>query len=342
MKKIIPLILLGAIHASAQTANYINFIRQHQQGNGIVWDMSVDPIGTGPSALTLESDGALFQLWTIEQTAAKEYLLDQKIVGVYLPTADIKVTTLDPYSRVARTRVDQPFTVEINISGLLTGLDMPASASSVLLERHLASYQTGQPAPEAAKVLAGTPFSSAYLNANGKMVLRFEASALTAEDPTKASGEEHFVIRSLTDSSVSANQLASGVVQVWPEASGSIKGITNGDQLRFQIPQVELLLNDLYPRSDTYLLLFEGTQVTGADGTIVKAFPLDRERSESHVINVTELDSKIANDGTYTLALVSDTVFDRKLLGPTVTFSVNRTLHVNTMMVDFSDDTVTP
>jgi hypothetical protein len=112
-------------------------------------------------------------LWTIEQTAAKEYLLDQKMVNAYLPTADIKVTTLDPYGRVARTRIDQPFSVEINISGLLTGLDLPPSASSVLLERHLASYQAGQPAPEAAKVLAGTPFSSAYLNANGKMVLRF-------------------------------------------------------------------------------------------------------------------------------------------------------------------------
>lgn len=341
MKIIIPLVLIGAIHASAQTANYVNFIRQHQQGNGIVWDMPVEPIGVGPSALTLESDGALFQLWTIEQTAAKEYLLDQKIVNAYLPTADIKVTTLDPYSRVARTRVDQPFTVEINISGLLSGLDLPPAASSVLLERHLASYQDGS-APEAAEVLAGTPFSSAYLNANGKMVLRYEASALTTEDPTKASGEEHFAIRALTDGSVSPNQLASGVVQVWPVASGSIKGITNGDQLRFQIPQVELLLNDLYPRSDTYLLLFEGTQVTGADGTIVKAYPMDRETCESKVIGVTELDSKIATDGNYTLALVSDTVFGRELLGPTVTFSVNRTLHVNTMLVDFADDSSTP
>ncbi len=341
MKKLIPFILLGAIHASAQTGNYVNFIRQHQQGNGIVWDMPVDPIGAAPSALTLESDGALFQLWTIEQTAAKEYLLDQKIVNAYLPTADIKVTTLDPYGRVARTRIDQPFTVEININGLLSGLDMPPAASSVLLERHLASYQAG-PAPEAAKVLAGTPFSSAYLNANGHMVLRFEASALTAEDPTKASGEEHFAIRALTDGSVSPNQLASAAVQVWPVASGSIKGISPGDQLRFQIPQIELLLNDLYPRSDTYLLLFEGTQVTGTDGTVVKAYPMDCETCESRVIGVTELDSKITNDGTYTLALVSDTVFGRELLGPTVTFSVNRTVHVNAMLVDFSDDTVTP
>jgi hypothetical protein len=341
MKIIIPLVLLGALHASAQTGTYVNFIRQQQVG-GIAWDMPVEPIGTASSPLALESDGALFQLWTIEQTAAKEYLLDQKLVGAYLPTADIRITTLDPYSRVARTRVDQPFTVEINVSGLLTGLDLPLSASSVLLERHLGSYQGSQSILEPAKVLAGTPFSSAYLNANGTMVFRYEASALTAADPTKASGEEHFVIRSLTSGSAIPNQLASGVVQVWPVASGSIKGISTGDQLRFQIPQVELLLNDLYPRSDTYLLLFEGTEITGADGTIVKAFPMDRTTSENHVISVTELDSKITHDGTYTLALVSDTVFGRDLLGPSVTFSVNRTLHVNAMQVNFSDDTSTP
>lgn len=339
MKTIKALLLLGALNASAQTASYVNFIRQQQQGKGVVWDMPVIPKGSSPSTLAVESGGSLFQLWTIEQTAAKEYLLDQKLVGAYLPTADIVVTTLDHYSRIHRTRVDQPFTVEISISGLLTGLDLPLAATSVLLERHLGTYQDGKTTLDPAKVVAGVPFSSSYLTANGKTVLRFEASSLTAADPTKASGEEHFVIHALSDGSFTQTQIASGLVQVWPVASGSIKGISQGDKLRFQMPQIELLLNDLYPRSDTYLLLFEGTQVTGAEGVIVKAFPMDREASESHVIGVTELEAKITKDGTYTLALVSDTVFGRELLGPTVTFSVNRTLHVNAMQVNMSDDT---
>jgi hypothetical protein len=337
MKRIIPFLLLGALHASAQTASYVNFIRQNQQGAGVVWDMPVEAVGAAPSALTLENGGALFQLWTIEQTAAKDYLLDQKLVGAYLPTADIKVITLDPDGDVPRTRVDQPFTVEINIAGLLTGLDMPQAASKVLLERHLGSYEVDQTALDPAVAVSGSPFSSAYLSENGKTVLRFSASSLTAEDPTKASGEEHFVVHALSDGNIEQSQIASGFVKVCPVASGSIKGIADGDQLRFQAPKIELLLNDLYPRSDTYLLLFEGTQITGVEGEIVKPFPVDGESCVSTVIGVTELESKLGADGTYTLALVSDTVYGRELLCEPVTFSVNRTLQVNAMQVNMTD-----
>ena len=85
------------------------------------------------------------------------------------------------------------------------------------------------------------------------------------------------------------------------------------------------------------MLLFEGTQINGVPSTTVKTFPLDRETSESHVIPVTELDSMITKDGTYTLALVSDTVFGRELLTEAVTFHVNRTLHANSMQVNLSD-----
>ena len=339
MKKIIPfLLLIGSGLANAQSGAYVNLIRQYQQGNGVVWDMPAATAGTSPSALALETGGALFQLWTIEQAAAKDYLLDQKLVGAYLPAADIKVTTLDPYARIHRTRVDQPFVVEINVSGLLTGLDLPLAASSVLLERHLGSYQADQSALAPSLVTAGVPASSAYLTTNGKTVLRFESSSLKAADPTKASGEEHFVIHALSDGTTTQTQIASGFVQVWPVASGAIKGIATGDQLRFQMPKVELLLNDLYPRSDTYLMLYEGAQINGAEGAIMNAFPMDRETSESHVIAVSNLNSRITKNGTYTLALVSETVFGRELLCDPVTFTVNRTLHVNAMQVGFDDD----
>jgi hypothetical protein len=338
MRTLIPFLLLTAPGMSAQPDVYINFVRQNQLDLGVVWDMPVAPVGVSPSALTIESGGAMFQLWTINQTTAKDYLLDQKLVGPYLPTADTNITTLDPYTRTRRTRVDQPFTVEITIGGLLTGLNMPLAATSVLLERHLGSYQTGKMSLDPAQVISNTPFSSAYLSDNGRTVLRFAASALTAKDPTKACGEERFVIHALGDGSYAQTQIASGFVQVWPVASGSIKGISQGEHLRFKMPKVELLLDDLYPRSDTYLLLFEGSQITGAEGVIVTAFPMDRETSESHVLDVTGLDSIITHDGTYSLALVSDTVFGRDLLS-SVTFSINRTLRVNAMQVDIESST---
>lgn len=337
MKIIIPFLSLGALHATAQTASYVNFIRQNQLGAGVVWDMPVEAVGAAPSALTLENGGALFQLWTFEQTVAKDYLLDQKLVGAYLPTADIEITTLDPDSKIPRTRVDQPFNVEINITGLLTGLGFPQAASMVLLERHLGSYEADQTALNPAVTVSGPPFTSAYLSENGKTVLTFSASALTAADPTKAAGEEHFVVHALSDGKIEQSQIASGFVQVWPVASGSIKGIATGDQLRSQSPEIKMLLNDLYPRSDTYLLLFEGTQISGVEGEIVKTFPVDGESCVSTVIGVTELDPMITQDGTYTLVLASDTVYGRELLCKPVTFSVNRTQQATPTQVNVTD-----
>lgn len=336
--KIFSLFLaLTAVSAFGQSSNFSNFVRQTQQGTGVVWDMPVAAVGAASSALALDASGALFQLWTIQQSPVQDYLLDQKLVGAYLPTADIKVITLDPNGKVPRTRVDQPFTVEVSVAGLLTGSGLPLASTQVLFEQHIASYPTGQTTLLASQVQSNTPLYSGYLASNGKTVFRFPASSLTATDPTKALGEEHFVVHALSDGTLSQTQIASNFVQVWPVASGQIKGIANSDLIRFEIPKIEILLNDLYPRSDTYLMLYEGNQYNGVTGTIVKAYPVDRDTTTSTVIPVTELDSKLTKDGTYTLAIVSQTVYGLELIAPTVTIQVRRSLQVNAMQVNFSD-----
>lgn len=338
MKLLSLLLAVSTASAFGQSSNYVNFVRQTQQGTGVVWDMPVAPAGAAPSALALESNGSLFQLWTIQQSPlVQEYLLDQKLVGAYLPTADVKVVTLDPNGKTPRTRVDQPFSVEINVGGLLSGVGMPIASTQVLLEQHIASYPAGETSLETAKVLSNTPLYSGYIAANGKTILKFPASSLKATDPTKALGEEHFVVHALSDGTISQTQISSGMVQVWPVASGSIKGIANGDLIRFQAPQIELLLTDLYPRSDTSFMLYEGSSVNGTPGTLVKSFPMDRDVAASAVIGVTELDSKFTKDGTYTVALMSTTVYGTELLCPPVTFQVKRTLQVNAMQVTYSD-----
>lgn len=328
---------LSSASAFAQNSNFVNFIRQTQQGTNVVWDMPVAATGAAASALKLEADGALFQLWTVQQSPVQDYLLDQKLVGAYLPTADIKVITLDPNGKVPRTRVDQPFSVEINVGGLLTGTGLPLASTQVLLEQHIASYPSGQTTLDATQVLANTPLYSGYLAANGKTVLKFPASSLKATDPTKALGEEHFVVHALSDGSISQSQIATGKVQVWPVASGQIKGIANGDLIRFQTPQIQLLVNDLYPASDTFFMLYEGSSVNGVPGTIIKSYPNPSDITNSNVLTVTELDSKFTKDGTYTVGLMSRTVYGTELLCPPVTFQVKRTLQVNAMQVSFSD-----
>jgi hypothetical protein len=341
MKTIVSLLLLGAVHASAAEKSYINFVRQIQQqagqNTGVMWDMPVAPVGEGPSPLSLDKDAAVFQLWTIEQSAVKDYLLDQKIVATYLPTSHITVTTLDPYPRAVRTRVDKPFSVTVNITGLVVRGNPSREQSSVLLKRCVGNYPVDHPLLDPAVVMASTPYSSRYLNTNGDTVLDFPASALTAADPTKASGEEFFSVHILPDQGYPLTQIASAHVQVWPVASGAIRGIAQGDRLRFQLPQIELLLNDLYPTSKTYLLLYEGDRVSPSEPVVVTSYPTERESSESRVLRVTGLDSKLTQDGTYTLALVSDTVYGRELLCDPVTFTTDRTLRVNGMLTEYSE-----
>jgi hypothetical protein len=343
--KAIPLLLAAlSINASAQINGYQSFIRQIQQpetpgGTSVVWDMPVQAQGTAMSALAIESKGSLFRLWTIEQATAKEYLLDQKLVGAYLPKADIKITTLDQYPLAFRTRVDQPFSVEVSVSDLLSGLDMPEAATKVLLAQHVKAYTAGQTSIDPTLIAGSTPSASTYITQNGKTVMKFDVSSLTASDPTKTSGEEHFIVHALADGSLSQSQIASAKVQVWPVASGAIHGITPGQQLRHSMPTLQINLNDLYPRSDTYLMVYEGEDINGVEGKpAMPTFPVDRDRSVTTILEATELSSAIGADGVYTIALYSDTVYGPELLCEPITFSVKRTVEVNAMQVNFSDD----
>jgi len=338
MKLVSLLLAFTSASAFSQSSNFVNFVRQTQQGTGVVWDMPVAATGAAASALALEAKGSLFQLWTIQQSPAKDYLLDQKLVGAYLPTSDIRIVTLDPNGTIPRTRVDQPFSVEINVDGLLSGSGLPIASTQVLLEQHIASYPAGLTSLNPTTVLSNTPLYSSYIAANGKTVLKFPASSLKATDPTKALGEEHFAVHALSDGTITQTQIATGKVQVWPVASGQIKGIANGDLIRFQTPSIELILTDLYPRSDTTFMLYEGSSINGVTGTLVKAFPWSSDTTTSTVIPTTELDSKFTKDGTYTVALMSTTVYGTELLCPPITFQVKRTLQVNAMQVNFSDN----
>lgn len=338
MKLVTLLLALSAGHTFAQATNYRNFVRQTQQGTGVVWDMQdVAPTGAASSALALENKGALFQLWTIHKSTAASYLLDQKLVGAYLPKADVKIITLDPYGPITRTRIDKPFRVEIQVSDLLSGAGLPEAATKVLLAQHIQSYTNGQVSLNPATVAATSPLTTRFISQNGLTLLSPVMSSLKASDPTKAIGEEHFIIHALSDGSFTQSQIASAKVQVWPIASGTISGLTPGMLYRGLIPTVTLNLKDLYPRSDTKLMVYPGTSVNPATGIVVKPYPWDSDRSQTITISSDELNTIITQDGTYTLALLSETVFDTMLLADPITITVRKSMTVNAMQVNFAN-----
>ncbi|MEK7953782.1 hypothetical protein [Luteolibacter soli] len=338
MKTLLLSSLLLCSQAFAVGEGYTNFIRQTQQETGVVWNMPVVPQGQASSTGTLESKGALFQLWTIETATAKEYMLDQKLVGAYLPAATVTVKTLDPFDKYPRTRADQPFTVTYQVSGLLAGTNLPVASTKVLLEQYTKAYTvTEQKSPlPPASVITGTPFSSAYLTSNGVSTLTFPVTSLKSTDPSKLKGEEYFVVQALGDGTFTQTQIASGFVQVWPVTSGGVQGITSGQKIRFSLPSLTATYTDVYPGSSVWLQIYKGTQKLGTTGTILPGSTWNNtyEYSKGNIVTVTDYNSLATTDGDYTIEMLSQTPFGLERLSY-VTFSVDRTIQINAHMAEY-------
>ena len=327
-------LLLGALlcsHVHAAGEGYQNFVRQIQQGTGVVYSVNITPEGTAASQGLLENGGAVFQLWTIESTTAKEYLLDQKLVGAYMPAANVTIQTLDPYPNRIRTRVDKPFTVKVNVSNLVTtGTNIPDAAKRVLLEHHLANYTATKTSYTLVEATSGTPKTSSSITTNGTTTLGFAASSLTTPSALKANGEEWFVVHALADGTITQSQIASANVQIWPYATGSIDGIISGTLIRGKAPQFTLTLKDVYPGSPVYLKV---TPTSGGPGVHAPGsdWCAPIEKSGSKVLTIADYDDVFTADGTYTMDLLTETPFDTVKLA-TINVTVNRTIEVRGLL----------
>lgn len=311
--KLLPLaigscLLPVSVHAEGEA----RLVRHIKESSGVVWDM---PVAAAQQALPQSSeipDAARLQLWSLKNDAA--VMLDGRISGPFLPKASVRISTLDPDSTAPRTRVDQPFIVDVSVSGLLTEGDFPKESSTVLLERRLSSPNgITQEKPDRASI-----------STNGATVLRFPASSITAADPTQARGEEEFVIHALNTGDLPQSRIASAQVQVLPVASGEIRGIAQDSLHNRVAPKVEIALKDLYPKSQTHLLLYQGTQIHGNPSITIHSILLDQKDPLSTTIRIPDFSAHMRTNGTYTLALVSETVYGRELLCDPVRFRIQR------------------
>lgn len=331
--------LLAAIGAPsalvASSENFTNFVRQYQQGTGVYWDMqNVAASGSSTSLHSLEEGGALFQLWTIEKSTARDYLLDQKVVGAYMPKADVKVVTKDPYEKIPRTRIDQPFSVHVTVGDLLpAGSNLPQAASSVLAEHHLAPYPKGQNSVTTAAAVSGTPVASGYITTNGISTFDIDRSMLKDNAGNQAVGEEHFVVHALSDGSFNQTQIASGYVQIWPMATGTINGISDGERITFHPPALTLMLEDLYPGSYTYMRVKDIHSDYEAVFEQSQYVLSDEPKDTGKLITISDYGKMFPKDGTYRLDLVTVTPFGTDLLS-TLTLVVDRTLQVRAMQAN--------
>lgn len=331
MKKllfILSIFTLGfPITTTAQS--YTFFVRQVQMPGSVEWDVNVPKSGSQLSPLAINPNGARFELWTVKSSPLTSTLVDSTYVQSYVPVASVEINSEDAYGPIPRTRIDRPFTVKINVTGLSNDPAAPSAAKSVKLTRHVQGYAGSETGTTINRNNA-TLLSQSSLSNNGSYTLSYNLSSIPGGDRTVAKGEERFSVFSLEDYQAPESQLSSKFIQIWPMTSIAISGMTNGHVIKGDAPEVNVTLTNLYPDSYTYTQVYEGSPVLGTLGDNVPgaAIVVKDSAPRTDTIRLKNWDASIANDGLWTLEVITETPFGTERLGY-MTFKVDRAIKVN-------------
>jgi hypothetical protein len=320
---------MSVAHAQS-AATYTNFVRQIQYPTKISYDLTgIDANGNSLSPLAIDPGGARFELWTVSSAGPTSYLLASTYVSAYTPVATVVIRTEDNTSSTPRTRADRPFWVDVTVEGLLSGADDPPASKSVKFLHHVQSYGVDGTGLGINRENA-TLLTQSSITTMEPQTLSYTINSVPGSDRAKIRGEERFSAFSLEDYGVPESQIAAQTVQIWPVADGVITGISNGENIRYQLPQITLTLNDLYPSSTTYLQAYRGGAALGTVGRIVpgSALVINESVPEDRVIVLDDYAEVFDSDGTWTLELVTATPFGVDRLGY-ITFNLDRTMKVN-------------
>ena len=326
------LVLAASPPASAQTADYTHFIRQIQVSSGVQWDATVAASGVQLTPLAVDAGGSRFELWTVMSSPLTSYLLDTRYLGTNIPVAAVTIHSEDPYGPILRTRADRPFSVDIVVSGLLSGLSDPDSAKSVNLLRYVQSYGVEGTGLNLDRSQA-TLLTQASITQNGSQTLTYSLTSIPGVDRAKVRGEERFSVFSVADYHVVSTQIASSYIQVWPVADGTLAGLSQAELIRFALPPVTITLNDLYPSSTTYVQVYQGNPQLGEVGKTVpgSVLVLNEAVPQCRVLTLKDYDAVFDSEGIWTMELLTLTPFGTDRLAY-VSFDVERMIHVNTSL----------
>lgn len=327
---------------------------------------TVDADGKGElKSLPLPAAGATYQLVVLSDNVAKTVV--NKSLGAYQVSAKVVLNTRDTtFSKydnngsttLARTRVDWPYTVTYSAAGLLVGAaaTVEDAGKKVAAQHSIRTFPGGAfVAPDA---LAWTTKSTTDLTQNGTYApLTFDVPNITAPDLLNAAGEERFILNSLAGFQSAPGELANARLQVWPVASATISGVTDGKKYQ-AIPDVAVQMNNLYPDSRTYVIVYKGSPaqaesvIASGNYTIapsasvsvndqsISAVPIRNSQFNIPGSGENGLDNIINQDGQWTLVVVHE-IFPRqtpqpagrpapiKEISTSVSFTYQTTIHVN-------------
>lgn len=322
------------------------WIRQTDLATGQIYDTPIT--GTGGTYTAPEhvnEGGSLFELFA-RGTAwdSNIYLLDTKLIGTYNPEVSINITSEDDYVRgdsagttfVKRTRADRPFSVNIQVQGLVDGSAVVAE-NSVYLAVQGKNYD-----PLTYSSLNQPQYLIEESNLqNGTYTFGPVYHQLTSPTVSSGNGEQSFTIVRYASYQVPDTILVQPKIEIWPVASTSVTNITAGQVFIDRIPSLVVALNHLYPDSRTYVQIYKGTQVLGTEGTLVKGTELrfgnyyNPEQTagatnvpQSLSVSIDDLSNYASEDGTYTLEVITHTPFFGRAAERLyhVTFEVDRVI----------------
>lgn len=344
MKRLFIQIITGIIVSGAFHFNGLseNLIRQKQLEGGLQYDYVTDhDSGSSMSQLPVVPGGVSYELFSRGSAWDNNlYFLDRKVVGFYLPRAEIRLFSEDTTnwwlggSGIQSTRADRPFSLAIRVWGLTPDdPEAPAAAKQVLYTHTGKNYdQTYTPNGNTDYTIAS------FLMGNANPMLTPVYTQLTPMAPTKSMGLERFTVSTLVDETVKESSIiADKMLIVWPVSEASIEGVTPGMQIRDSLPKILTSYRDLYPISLTYMQIYKGAESLGTVGTLIPTSLRWHNTivPQNEIISLENWEELIPDDGTYTIEVLSITPFDswRPERLAKVSFSVNRKLNLNGQVI---------
>ena len=329
--KILLALLIAATSvpvSAQQQPTWTNFLRQRQALTGVELQTNVPNTGSQLSLLPLELNGAQFTIWTLKSgTGEVPQLLATQFVDAYLNSATVEIETGDPYTLIPRTRVDKPFTVRLQISGLRSNTGGDTTGTSVRFTHTASNYGVGVHLPSSS-MTTRTVFNG-NISQNGTHTFSFSGANIGGTNLAASSGEENFTVSSLLGTGALDTTLATARMQVWPLSTVGISGITNNATYK-SMPEVTFNYSRLYPDSQTYVQIYPGPPSLGTLGTTINSsiITIADVTPQNRTFILRNWDHLLQQDGQFTMEVLHTTPWGTERLG-FVSFIADRTIQVN-------------
>ncbi len=261
-------------------------------------------------------------------------LLAEKLVGTFIPEAVITLVSEDPY-QPARTRADQPYSANIQISRLPTeGQEIPEGIPTrVTLETGYKLYHPTLHIPSENGSGQGTYNQLIEFSLNGSYTIPHIYQNLPGNSPTKAIGEESYDAYVFVGEGNMRAKIGTSTIQIWPVCTAEIQGI-DPQRTYVGLPKdARVVLTDLYPDSVTYAQIYRGPPALGMEGFKIpsSAYSVNTFAPQNTVVPLEDLQDGISSDGMYTIEVLTITPFNDR--NPErvayLSFHVKRTISVH-------------